>query len=273
MESCPPYVHCGDAVRLRMADAAIALLPAAAGAVWFFGSRGGLVLAAALAGALGAEALWARLGRGGIRDGAWAVTGLLLALLLPPSCPWWLALLGGALAGSCRGAWGGLGRNWLNPAAAARVLLLPLCPASSPGSGPYWMAHLTGALGEVSTLLLAAGAVYLALRRLLPWACAVPYFSAAAVAAAAMGHSPLAALAWGGTALGAFFLSGDPVTSPMDVRLRAVFGILAGGLGTVLAALGLGIAGTAAGILAANLVLRGAEQLLYRRVLHGTDAG
>ena len=272
MERFPPYVHSGDATHLRMTDAAIALLPAAAGAVWFFGSRGALVLAAALAGSLVAEALWARLGRGSLRDGSAAVTGLLLGLLLPASCPWWAAMLGGVLAISCKALSGGLGRNLLNPAILGRMLLLPLCPAVPPGDGPYLMAHLGGALGEASSLLLLAGAVYLALRRLLPWAVTVPYLAAAVGAGTCLGAAPTAVLCWGGTALGACFLTADPVTSPMDLRMRVVYGIAAGGGGAALAWLGWGAAGVAAAVLVAGPLLRGAETLLLRRVLHGAAA-
>ena len=271
--SHPPFLHSGDATRLRMADGTIALLPAAAGALWFFGWRAGLVLALSLAACLGTEALWGRLaGRGCLRDGSAAGTGLVLGLLLPAGSPWWAPLAGGVLASSYKALSGGLGRNVCNPAALARALLLPfLTPAPLAGAaGPFLMARLDGALGEASTLLLLAGAVYLALRRLLPWAISLPYLAAAFIAGTLLpGGDPLTALCWGGTALGACFLAADTVTSPMDLRLRLLYGLTAGAAGTVLAWRLWGIGGTVLGILLANLIFRLAEVLLHRRELRG----
>ena len=177
-----PHIHSGDATRLRMTDGAIALLPLTAGALWFFGWSAVWRLAVSLASCLSTEILWERLGkRGHPADGSALVTALLFFLSLPGRSPWWAVLLGGAAAISSKAVFGGLGKNFFNPAALGRVLLLPLLssPPLRTAKGTFLMAYTGGAFGEVSTLLLLCGAIYLALRRLLPWAITLPYLAAA----------------------------------------------------------------------------------------------
>lgn len=269
--SSAPYLHGGDATRLRMADTVIALLPVMAGAVWFFRWRAVALLVLAAAGCLLVEQVsgmfWKR---GSLRDCSALVSGLLLGLTLPPGCPWWAALAGGMLSAAFKAVSGGLGRNLLNPAAFARAVLLAL-PALRPAAlrtaqGTFLMAYTGGSLGEVSSLLLLAGAAYLAMRRLLPWAITVPYLIAAFAAGLCIPRcDPLAILCWGGTLLGAAFFSADPVTTPMDVRLRAASGVFSGAACTLAAFYGWGIGGVCCGILLSNGLFRTAEWLLFRR--------
>ena len=260
-----PFLHGGDSTRLRMTDAAIALLPAAAGGVWFFGWRAALLLALALAGAGAAEWLCGRLlRRGALADGSWLVTGLLLGLMLPGGAPWWAAPAGGAAAICCKNLTGGLGRNPLNPAAFGRALLL-LVPALRPAAlrtaeGSFLMAYTGGSLAEASSLLLLCGAAYLALRRLLPWHVAGASLLAAFCTGLCIPRcDPLAVLVWGGSLLGAAYLAADPVTSPMGRGLQAAYGAACGILGTLASYYLWGVGGVCCGILAANLLFRLAE--------------
>lgn len=262
-----PFVHSEDATHLRMADMAIALLPAVAGALWFFRWEAALVLAAALAGSLGAEALAGRLlRRGDLRDGSALVSGLLTGLLLPAACPWWAALAGGALASGAKALLGGLGRNPVNPAALARALLLAL-PALRPAAlrtaeGSFLMGYRDGCLGEASSLLLLAGGAYLILRRLLAYRITLPALAAAFLTALCLPRcDALAVAVWGGTLLGAVYLAGDPVTSPMGPVGQMVYGLGCGALCTLGAYFGWGIGGVCCGILAMNLAARLAERL------------
>ena len=263
-----PHIHSSDATRLRMTDGAISLLPVTAGSLWFFGWSAVWRLAVSLAVCLAAETLWERFGKRGCRaDGSTLVTGLLFFLTLPCSAPWWAVILGAAAAISSKAIFGGLGKNLFNPAALGRVLLLPLLAASPlrAAKGTFLIAYTGGAFGEVSTLLLLCGAVYLGLRRLLPWAVTLPYLAAAFCTALWIPHcDPLAVLCWGGTALGACFLSADPVTTPMDLRLRLLFGLFTGMAATLLAFYGWGTAGVCCAVLVANGLFRGAEWLLFR---------
>lgn len=263
-----PHIHSGDATRLRMTDGAIALLPLTAGALWFFGWSAVWRLAVSLASCLGTEILWERLGkRGHPADGSALVTALLFFLTLSGRSPWWAVLLGGAAAISSKAVFGGLGKNFFNPAALGRVLLLPLL-SSSPlrtAKGTFLMAYTGGAFGEVSTLLLLCGAIYLALRRLLPWAITLPYLAATFCTALWIPRcDPLAVLCWGGTTLGACFLSADPVTTPLDLRLRLLFGVFTGAAATLLAFYGHGLGGVCCAVVIANGLFRAAEHLCIR---------
>lgn len=266
-----PFLHSGDATRLRMLDAAIALLPICAGAIWFFRFQAVLLLILSPACCMALEWLLTRgSGRGDWRDGSALVTGLLLALLLPPGGPLWAVPLGALAAMGSKRLSGGLGRNLLNPAAVGRAALL-LLPALRPAAlrasqGSFLLGYLGGCLGELSSLLLLCGALYLALRRLLPLAILPAYLAASFLTALAIPQcEPLAVLAWGGTYLGACFLAADPVTSPMGRFLQTAYGLGCGAACTLLAYYGWGVGGVCCGILAMNFLGRLLE-LLVRRV-------
>ncbi len=105
----------------------IALLPAAAGSVYFFGLRSLFLILACVISCLASEAVILKLRKKPLTvgDGSAVVTGLLLALNLPPLVPLWMAVVGSVFAmGIVKHAFGGLGCNIFNPALAARVFLL-----------------------------------------------------------------------------------------------------------------------------------------------------
>lgn len=265
-----PFLHGADATRMRMLDAAIALLPAIAGAVWFFGLRALLLILTSVLCTVGAELIAARtLRRGDASDGSALVTGLMFALLLPPTCPFWAAALGALAASASKLLTGGLGKNIVNPAAFGRMILM-LMPSLRPlalrhAEGNFLMGYLGGALGEVSTLLLLAGAVYLAVRALLPWRIAPLMLGAAFFTALALPRcDALAVLAWGGSVLGACYLASDSVTSPMGLLPQLLYALGGGILCTLFAYYGWGIGGVCCGILLMNLLGRTGEVLRYR---------
>jgi len=250
-----------------MADAAIALLPAAAGAVWFWHGWALALLAGCAGGCVLLEWAVSRLypGRGNPRDGSALVTGLLLALLLPAGCPWWAAAAAVfAAIVPAKALFGGLGHNVFNPAAFGRAVLL-LIPALRPeplraASGTFLFGYTGGAMGEASAVLLLAGAVYLAARRLEPAAVAVSAVLAAFFTGLFIpGCDAAAVAAWGGTLLGAAFLGADPVTGPMTTRGKLLSGAVLGAVGTLLAYYAWGIGGTACAVLLANLTGRAGD--------------
>ena len=147
-----PHVHGRANVPQVMRTVLLALLPATATGVWLFGWPALNTVLLAIAGCVAAEAAALAIGRRPVghtlADGSAVVTGLILALCLPPWAPWWLALLGGVFAIVVgKQVFGGLGQNVLNPAMLARVALLvsfplemtawvapqPLFSAASPG--------------------------------------------------------------------------------------------------------------------------------------------
>jgi electron transport complex protein RnfD len=127
----PPHIRQGDSIAGMMWTVALALLPAAAWSVHLFGHRALLLLAAGVLSAVASEALTqlALSRRFTAHDGSAAVTGLLVALNVPPEAPLWMA---GAASGFAiivmKQAFGGLGRNIFNPALSARALVMILWP-------------------------------------------------------------------------------------------------------------------------------------------------
>lgn len=109
----------------------VSLLPAAVGAVVFFGWSALVLMVAAVAAAVAAEALIQRLAKRPltISDGSAVCTGILLAFNVPSHAPWWIAVVGSVFAiGVVKFAFGGLGQNIFNPALAARAFLLACYP-------------------------------------------------------------------------------------------------------------------------------------------------
>ncbi|MGQ9778963.1 MAG: RnfABCDGE type electron transport complex subunit D [Bacillota bacterium] len=118
-----------DVTRL-MAAVVAALLPAVAAAVYFFGWRALAVVAVSVLTAVVVEAVCVRLaGRKFVMDGSAALTGLLLAMVIPPDVPLWLPVIGAGFAIAVgKQIFGGLGHNPLNPALLGRALLLVSWP-------------------------------------------------------------------------------------------------------------------------------------------------
>jgi electron transport complex protein RnfD len=165
--SSSPHLHAQQDSARIMRAVIYSLLPACATAVYFFGLPALLVLALATAGCVAVEAVCQRLlGQPvSIADGSALVTGILLALNLPPNSPWWLTLLGAVIAIAIgKQVYGGLGANLFNPALVARVALLISFPVqmttwSAPaplGSGQDLVTAATP-LGEWKTAVMLTG--------------------------------------------------------------------------------------------------------------------
>ncbi len=123
-----PHLHGGDSIRLTMMSVILALLPASLMAIYLFGWLAVFIITTSMATCMLAEWLCLRcMGRStkAVWDGSAALTGLLLALTLPPTLPWWMVVLGSIFAIVLgKQVYGGLGFNLFNPALSARVILL-----------------------------------------------------------------------------------------------------------------------------------------------------
>jgi len=125
--SASPHVHAGGDVRTVMRDVLIALAPGLLVGLWFFGLGALKVLVLAVGGCLFAEWGCQKLLKrpATLGDLSAAVTGVLLAMNLPSTSPWWMVLVGALVAiGLGKAVYGGLGYNPFNPALVARVFLL-----------------------------------------------------------------------------------------------------------------------------------------------------
>jgi electron transport complex protein RnfD len=159
--SSAPFVRQGLGTRRVMAEVIAATLPVVATATWYFGAGALLLVLASVAGACLVEWTFGtdRRGLGSLTDGTAMLTGILMALTLPPSMPLWMAGLGGAVGvGLGKTMWGGLGQNLFNPALVGRAFLQAAFPTTittwtAPGQG---VGHIDAA---VLALPLMHGAV------------------------------------------------------------------------------------------------------------------
>ena len=158
--SSAPHTHAGTSVRGIMLDVIIALLPAALAGICLFGWDALRLLAVCVAGCVATEALCRKaMGRDpGIGDLSAVVTGLLLAMNLPPSLPSGMALVGCVFAiGIAKQVFGGIGYNPFNPALIARVALMMSFPvAMTRWHAPLNPARWTALAGSMPDALTTA---------------------------------------------------------------------------------------------------------------------
>jgi electron transport complex protein RnfD len=129
-----PFVKDKADTKWIMWQVNFALIPVVLAATWYFGLAALLIIAAASAGALMMEAVVLNLSPkypGNLRDGSAFLTGLLLALTLPPGTPLWIAFAGGVISiGLGKAVFGGLGGNMFNPALVGRAFLQATFPVA-----------------------------------------------------------------------------------------------------------------------------------------------
>lgn len=165
--SSSPHVHSGETTDKVMRAVIYALLPACAVSIYFFGLPALMVLLLCTGGCVGAEALCQKaMGQPlSLTDGSAALTGILLALNLPPASPWWIAVVGSAIAIVLgKQVYGGLGYNPFNPALVARVVLLISFPvqmttwtAPAPLRSGLDAVSSATPLGEMQTAVMLTG--------------------------------------------------------------------------------------------------------------------
>lgn len=271
-----PHMHSGKTTSLAMWGVSAALLPVLGTAVYLFGFSVLILTAATCAGAIVAE--WASLK---MRKKVWTgeasslVTGLILALTLPPQLPLWIGFVGGALAIVLgKQVYGGTGANPFNPAAVGRVFLLVSFPAHlttwlAPFDGVTTATPLAGAaadwwslsagttggsFGETSAIAIILGGIILLMLRLIDWRAPVATVIGTAVTALLLGESPLFHVLSGGLLFGAVFMATDWTTTPLTRRGRWIFGLGLGFLTMAIRVWGSYPEGVSFGILLMNAV-------------------
>ena len=301
-QSPAPHIHKADDTRKLMLDVVIALIPTSLAGVYFFGIRALLLLVLSMASAVLSEFIWQKLMKQPVRVGDLSalVTGLLLGLNLPVGAPWWLAVLGSAIAVILvKQLFGGIGDNFVNPALAARAILLAswpvhltrfTLPAAFSGvdavSSPtvlagyqatnmdMFLGNIPGCIGEVSKIAILIGLVYLIARRTIFPHVPVIFLGVTALLAWVMGPQgaftfdgePLKAILSGGVMFGAVFMATDYTTSPMTVKGQAWFAVGCGVILAVIRAYGSYPEGVTYAILLMNLVTPLIDKYIKPRV-------
>ena len=259
-----PHIRGNFSTRRIMLDVVLALLPALLVGALVLGARALVVALVCVGGAVAAEWAYSFVThkRNTVIDGSAMVTGLLLAMTLPVSVPYWQAVLGTVFAiVFVKLLCGGLGQNIFNPALTARALLMLLFPVAITHyetvdgiSGATALHHMVmpalpeqsmldmflgncpGSIGEISALALILGGVYLLARKVISWRIPVAYLGTVAVLTLVFSKtdSPLAWMGYqllsGGVMLGAIFMATDYATSPTTAVGQLIFGVGCGAL-------------------------------------------
>lgn len=267
--SAPPHIMSKEAVGSAMRDVAIALIPLIAVSIGFFRLYALVNLVACVGTAIVCELVMRKImgKKATIGDFSAVVTGLLLALVLPPSVPFWWAIIGTIIAVALvKELMGGLGVNLFNPALFGFVSLLILArlfgPLSTslnlgsmsgvtsatpltfikegalngirPGYWALFLGHAGGALGEVSVLAVLVGAAYLMYKGHITWHIPGSILGTVFILSAILGKNPLYMILAGGLMLGSFFMATDWVTSPDSRWAQVIYGVLIGVLVVVI---------------------------------------
>ncbi len=259
--SASPHIRSHETVQRIMLDVIIALVPAMIGSVYFFGINALKLILVSVASSVLFEALIQKAFKKEvtINDLSAVITGILIAFNLPASAPLWLPIIGSAFAIIIvKQFFGGLGSNFMNPALAARAMLLTSWPnhmsnftgtrpdvvttatpltimktggAELPKFMDMFIGNIPGAIGETSALLLLIGAIYLIIRQVIDWRIPVFYIGTTFIMLILLGVETeflLYHILGGGLILGAFYMATDYASSPVTPKGRIIYGIGAG---------------------------------------------
>ncbi len=284
-----PHIRGNFRTNRIMLDVVLALLPALAVGVWMLGIRALYVTLLSIVCAVATEWLYSVVTRtrNTVVDGSAVVTGLLLAMTLPASVPYWQVAVGNVFAILIvKALCGGLGQNIFNPALAARAFLLLIWPvgltkyagldgmtAATPlhhmvmpalpeeSILDMFLGKCPGSIGEISTLALLIGGAYLVCRKVISIRIPAAYLGTLAVLTLVF-HKTDSALAWmayslfsGGVMLGAIFMATDYATSPATPVGQVLYGIGCGILTVVFRYFGLFPEGVTYAILLMNALV------------------
>ena len=258
-----PHIRDKISVAKLMWAVIIALIPAMGFSVYFFRLQAVKLLVTCAFFSIASEYIFIKLRRKNLPNEPSALlTGILLALVLPPDLPLWAAAMGAIFAVIFgKQIFGGLGYNIFNPALVGRAFLMATFPVLmttwtapltldtltgatplgllkfqyllTPISDLFW-GNVAGSLGETSAFALLVGGIFLIAKRYIDWRIPLFYLGTVAIFSEtaflfnpAYG-SPLFHLLAGGLMLGAFFMATDPVTTPVSRLGRIIFGVGAG---------------------------------------------
>lgn len=274
--SLAPHIRSNDTVQKIMLDVIIALVPAMIASVYFFGMRSILLILTCVVACVATEYVTqsALKKTVQIRDLSAVVTGILIALNMPQSFPLWMAAFGSVFSILIvKECFGGIGFNFMNPALAARLVLMASWPkqitgyispellkqgvtdldsityatplqliaagdfANLPQMKDMFIGNIGGVIGETSAIALLIGFIYLVVRKVISWEIPVIYVATTAVCLGILGIPmniiPYELLA-GGLLLGAIFMATDYTTNPINSKGRIIFALGCGILTAVI---------------------------------------
>ena len=284
--SSNPHIRSKVTTKSIMLAVVVALLPAAGFGIYNFGLDALILILVTVATTVLTEFLYEKAMHKKVTIGDFSavVTGLLLALNLPPAAPWWIGVIGGVFAILVvKMLFGGLGQNFMNPALGARCFLLIsytsiMCnfdcdtysgatPLASLKAGEdvnilnMVIGKTAGTIGETSMIALIIGACFLILLGVIDLRIPGTYIVTFALFIALFGGHGFdpafisAHLAGGGLMLGAFFMATDYVTRPITKKGQYLYGVLLGVLTGIFRIYGPSAEGVSYAIILGNLLV------------------
>lgn len=263
--SSSPHAHSRNSTKVIMRDVCIALIPALIAAIIFFGWRVLTVTALSAAACVFFEWGYRKAMKKDCTVGDWSavVTGVLLAFVCPANVPYWLIVVGDFFAiVVVKQLFGGIGLNIVNPALAARAMMM-FSWTSAMSSGAFhevklldavtsatpmealkagalpdssflelFLGKCGGCIGEISAAALIVGGIYLLIRKVITLRIPVAYLATVAVLTLVFPRNGndfvdwmLAQMLSGGLLLGAIFMATDYTTSPITHLGQIIYGI------------------------------------------------
>ena len=295
--SSSPHVRAKDTTSRIMLYVIIALLPTSLFGIYNFGYKALVLILVTIASCVASEWVFNKIvhKKQTIDDLSAVVTGLLLALNLPATLPWWEAVIGGVFAiVVVKCLFGGLGQNFMNPALGARCFLLiafaadmtkfgitkngievysSVTPLAAMRNGEavntmdMLIGRIPGTIGETSVIAIVIGAIFLILMGVIDLRIPGTYIVTFVIFVGIFGHiaNPdvgffdpqyiTAHLCGGGLMLGAWFMATDYVTSPITPKGQFVYGIILGVLTGLFRLFGGSAEGVSYAIIISNLLV------------------
>ncbi len=286
--SSSPHVRSKDTTDRIMLYVVLALLPASLFGVYNFGIRALILTVITIISCMASELIFEKITKrpNTLNDLSAVVTGLLLALNLPVSLPYWQAALGGVFAiVVVKMLFGGLGQNFMNPALGARCFLLisftgsmtaftfdgvsTATPLALLKNGEpldvslmdMLIGKTAGTIGETSVIAILIGAAFLVYMKVIHLRIPLTYIGTFFVFVLLFGghgfdmNFAAAQLCGGGLMLGAFFMATDYVTSPITPAGQIVFGVVLGLLTGIFRMFGANAEGVSYAIIFSNLLV------------------
>lgn len=284
--SSNPHVRSKTDTSNIMLTVVIALLPAAGFGIYNFGLDALILILVTVASTVLTEFIFEKICKRKVTIGDYSavVTGLLLAMNLPVSAPWWIGVVGGVFAILVvKMLFGGLGQNFMNPALGGRCFLLisftsimtnfdcdayaGATPLANLKSGEavdildMVIGRTAGTIGETSMIAIVIGACILILMSVIDLRIPGSYIVGFVIFISIFGGHGFdwayisAHLAGGGLMLGAFFMATDYVTRPITKNGQYLFGILLGILTGIFRIFGPSSEGVSYAIIIGNLLV------------------
>ncbi len=299
--SISPHVRTKESTSSIMLDVIIALIPPLGVGVWIFGWRALLVIAISVASCVLTELVYEKLMKLPVTIGdlSAVVTGLILAMNLYSTAPWWIPLIGGVFAILIvKMLFGGIGTNFMNPALAARCFLLisfpmimtnyPVLADAVSGATPLAFAKAggtvdllsmvigthSGTIGETSSVAIIVGALYLFIRRTVSPRAPLTVIGSTVVFVALFSLMNGIPVTWnylavnalgGGLLAGAVYMATDYATTPVTFWGQILFGVCVGLLTAFIRVFCGAAEGVSYAIILSNLMTPAIEKLTYPR--------